>query len=168
MRAAWRFIVCSIPDSNVSQTRPATSQRSGICFSWATLRRWHRRSSDKTTRIIWDWHPLRSSVCDQQEAFRWGSGTGQGSVRSGHAVEGGEEKDSIEVGILLDEPKPSGKPDLSVIGVPDFSGLVSGSSASVGVHDPRSVIMDGGSVNRGIVPAEAQHPISTIGHDPCG
>src|SRR5271157_2585831 len=40
MRAAWRFIVCSIRDSKVSQTRPATSQRSGICFSWATLRRW--------------------------------------------------------------------------------------------------------------------------------
>ncbi len=67
-----------------------------------------------------------------------------------------------------DEPKPTGKPDLSVVGVPGFSGMVSGSSASVGFHDTRSVIMGGGSVNRGIMPAEAQHRISTIGHDPCG
>ena len=28
--ATWRFIVCSIPVSKVSQTRPATSQRNGI------------------------------------------------------------------------------------------------------------------------------------------
>ena len=46
-----------------------------------------------------------------------------------------------------DEPKPTGKPDLSVVGVPGFSGLVPGSSASVGVHDRRSVTTDGGSVN---------------------
>ena len=70
-------------------------------------------------------------------------------------------KDSIGVANFLDETKPAGKPDLSVVGVPGFSGLVPGPSASAGFHDTRSVIMDGGSVNRGIVPAEAQHPIST-------
>jgi hypothetical protein len=74
----------------------------------------------------------------------------------------------IEAGIPTDQAKPSGKPYLSVVGVPGFSSLVSGSSASVGVHDCRSVIMEGGPINRGIMPAEAQHPISTIGHDPCG
>jgi hypothetical protein len=75
-------------------------------------------------------------------------------------------QDSIEVGILLDEPKPSGKPDLSVVGVPGFPGLVSGSSASMGVHYRRSLIINSGSVNRDIQSAEAQHPISTIGHNP--
>ena len=34
--------------------RPATSQRSGMCFSWATLRRWQRRSSDKVIRTCED------------------------------------------------------------------------------------------------------------------
>ena len=58
-----------------------------------------------------------------------------------------DREDSIEVGILLDEPKPSGKPDLSVVGVPGFPGLVLGSSASVGFHDSRSLIIDGGLVN---------------------
>jgi len=50
MRGTWRFIVCWISDSRVSQTRPATSQRSGMCYSWALCRRWFRRSSDKVTR----------------------------------------------------------------------------------------------------------------------
>src|SRR5271157_4030031 len=53
---------------------------------------------------------------------------------------------SVEVGILLDEPEPSGKPDLSVIGIPGSSSLVSGSSASVRFHDRPSVIMDSGWV----------------------
>src|SRR5208337_1271902 len=52
VRAAWRFMVCSIPDSHVSQTRPATSHRNGTCFCCASLRRWLRRSSDSTTRIL--------------------------------------------------------------------------------------------------------------------
>jgi len=48
------------------------------------------------------------------------------------------EEASVEVGIFLDEPEPTGKPNLSVVGIPGFSGMVSGSSASVGVHDRRS------------------------------
>src|SRR5208337_5537977 len=167
MRAAWRFIVCSIPDSNVSQTRPATSQRSGICCSWTTLRRWHKRSSDKTTMIL----GLASiailrllSAGGIHVRFRELTRFCEFRACSRRWVE----KASIEVCVSLDEPKPSGKPDLSIIGVPDFCGLVSGSSASVGVHDPRSVIMGGGSVNRGIMPREAQHPMHTIGHDSCG
>ncbi len=57
------------------------------------------------------------------------------------------EKVSIEVANSLDESEPSGEPNLSVVGIPGFSGLVPGPSASVGVHDPRSEIMGGGSVN---------------------
>ena len=53
------------------------------------------------------------------------------------------EKVSIEVANLLDESEPSGKADLSVVGVPGLSGLVLGPSASVGFHDIRSLVMDG-------------------------
>jgi len=53
----------------------------------------------------------------------------------------------IGLGISPEEAKPSGKPDLAAVGAPGFSRLVFGSSASVRVHDTRSVIMDGGSVN---------------------
>ena len=147
--------------------RPATSQRSGMCCSWATLRRWHKRSSDKTTRRIGEASivilGLRSAG-GVHVRFRELTRFCGFRVCSRRWVE----KVSIEVANFLDESEPSGKADLSVVGVPGFSGLVSGSSASVGVHDRRSVIMDGGSVNRGIMPAEAQHPISTIGHGPCG
>jgi hypothetical protein len=48
-----------------------------------------------------------------------------------------------DVGDFPDEPEPSGEPDLTVAGVPGFSGLVPGPSSSVGVHDHSSSIMDG-------------------------
>ena len=57
------------------------------------------------------------------------------------------EEASIEVCVSPDDTKPSGKPDLSVVGVPGFPGLVPGSSAAVGFHDRPSLIMDGVWVN---------------------
>jgi hypothetical protein len=108
-----------------------------MCFSWATLRRWHRRSSDKTTRRIGEASivilGLRSAGGIH---LRFRELTRFGEVRAcrGRQIE----EASVEVGIFPDQAEPTGKPNLSVVGIPGFSGMVSGSAASVGVHDRRS------------------------------
>ena len=54
--------------------------------------------------------------------------------------------DSIEFGLFPNETEPTGKPDLTVVGIPDFPGMVSGPPASVGFHGYRSLIIGGGLV----------------------
>ena len=68
--------------------------------------------------------------------------------------EGGSIRDSDasvrsdQVAIELDEAQPSGESHLPVVGVPGFSALVFGPSASTGVHDRRSLIMAGDTSRR--------------------
>ena len=68
--------------------------------------------------------------------------------------EGGSIRDSDasvrsdQVAIDLDETQPSGESHLPVEGVPGFSALVFGPSASTGVHDRRSLIMAGDTSRR--------------------
>ena len=54
------------------------------------------------------------------------------------------ERESIEVGILAYEPEPTGKPDLTVVGIPDFPGPVPRPPASVGFHESRSLLIVAG------------------------
>src|SRR4051794_21568427 len=107
-----------------------------MCFCWATSRRWLRRCPDKAASVLGlaslEILPPRSaggSHLRSSEQTRLGGFRACRRRRS--------ERQSIEDGIRAYEPEPTGKPDLTVVGIPDFPGPVPRPPASVGFHESR-------------------------------